>query len=105
MARINEAVPAYIPSMIPGGTYEGIDEDTLTPAVSALLVTSSEVEEELIYGITQALWNEATRRMLDNGHPKGRLITSDTALAGMEALGVPLHPGAQRYYEEAGLME
>ncbi|QXT40433.1 TAXI family TRAP transporter solute-binding subunit [Gymnodinialimonas ceratoperidinii] len=105
MARINEAVPAYIPSMIPGGTYEGIDEDTMTPAVSALLVTSSEVEEELIYGITQALWNEATRRMLDNGHPKGRLITADTALAGMEALGVPLHPGAQRYYEEAGLME
>lgn len=105
LAAINERIPAYIPSMIPGGVYEGIDEDTMTPAVSALLVTSADLSEELIYGITEALWNENTRRLLDNGHPKGRLITLDTALAGLDVLGVPLHPGAERFYREHGLLD
>lgn len=105
MARINARIPAYIPSMIPGGTYEGIPNDVMTPAVSALLVTSAQIDDELMYGITAALWNDSTRRILDNGHPKGRVITPDTALAGVDVLGVPLHPGAQRFYEEAGLLE
>ncbi|MEM9431916.1 MAG: TAXI family TRAP transporter solute-binding subunit [Pseudomonadota bacterium] len=105
MAKINEVIPAYIPSMIPAGVYEGVDYDVKTPAVSALLVVSSELEEDLVYGITAALWNDNTRKLLDNGHPKGKLITPATALDGMVALGVPLHPGAEKFYKEAGLLE
>ncbi|MEM7508744.1 MAG: TAXI family TRAP transporter solute-binding subunit [Pseudomonadota bacterium] len=96
LAKINEIIPAYIPSKIPGGVYEGVDSDTLTPAVSALLVVSSDLDEELVYGITQALWNDNTRKLLDNGHAKGKQITPATALDGVIALGVPLHPGAFR---------
>ena len=105
LAKINEVVPAYIPSRIPGGVYEGIDEDTLTPAVSALLVVSTDLSDELVYGITAALWNDNTRRLLDNGHAKGKQITVETALDGVIALGVPLHPGAERFYKEAGLLK
>ncbi|MEM1298383.1 MAG: TAXI family TRAP transporter solute-binding subunit [Pseudomonadota bacterium] len=105
MAKINDIIPAYIPSKIPGGVYEGIDYEAKTPAVSALLVVSSDLDEELVYGITSALWNKNTRTLLDNGHPKGKLITPDTALAGVEALGVPLHPGAEKFYKEAGLLK
>ncbi|MFK7890554.1 MAG: TAXI family TRAP transporter solute-binding subunit [Granulosicoccus sp.] len=104
LARINEIIPAYIPSEIPGEVYEGIDDAIKTPAVSALLVVSSDLEEELVYGITQALWNDNTRRLLDNGHAKGRQITPETALDGVQALGVPMHDGAARFYKEAGLM-
>lgn len=102
---INEAVPAYIPSKIPGGVYEGIDNDTLTPAVSALLIVSSDLSEELVYGITKALWNDNTRKLLDNGHAKGKQITPDTALDGIAGLGVPLHAGAEKFYKEAGLLK
>ncbi|MDM8167687.1 TAXI family TRAP transporter solute-binding subunit [Roseovarius sp.] len=105
LATINEAVPAYIPSSIPADVYEGIDYEVKTPAVSALLVVSSDLSEELVYGITKALWNDNTRTLLDNGHAKGKQVTADTALDGIEALGVPLHPGAEKYYEEAGLLE
>lgn len=105
MQKINEAVPAYIPSSIPAGVYEGIDQETKTPAVSALLVVSSDLDEELVYGITKALWNDNTRNLLDNGHAKGKQITVDTALDGVEAIGVPLHPGAEKFYREEGLME
>lgn len=105
MQKINEIVPAYIPSMIPGGTYEGIDQDTKTPAVSALLVVSSDLPDDLVHGLTEALWNKNTRKLLDNGHAKGKLITAETALDGVGSLGVPLHPGAERFYKEAGLLK
>ncbi len=105
LQRINDIIPAYIPSEIPGGVYEGVDEAVKTPAVSALLVVSSELSDELVYGITEAMWNENTRRLLDNGHAKGQQITVETALDGIATLGVPLHPGAERFYREAGLMD
>ncbi len=105
LKKINEIIPAYIPSKIPGGVYEGVDSDAMTPAVSALLVVSSDQSEELIYGITKALWNDNTRKLLDNGHAKGKQITMETALDGIAALGVPLHPGAEKFYKEAGMVK
>ncbi len=105
LTKINEIIPSYIPSMIPGGVYEGIDDDTKVPAVSAMLVVSSEQPEELVYNITKALWNENTRKLLDSGHAKGKQITAETALDGVEGLGVPLHAGAERFYKEAGLLK
>lgn len=104
LRKINDLIPAYIPSEIPGGVYEGIDYDVKTPAVSALLVVSSDLSTDLVYGITKALWNSNTRKLLDNGHAKGKQITSETALDGVSALGVPLHPGAEKFYREAGLL-
>lgn len=105
LAKINEIIPAYIPSKIPGGVYEGIDYEVKTPAVSALLVVSSDLSDDLVYGITKAMWNDNTRKLLDNGHAKGKQITPDTALDGVQALGVPLHPGAEKFYKEAGLLK
>lgn len=105
LAKINEIIPAYIPSKIPAGVYEGVDYEVKTPAVSALLVVSSELSDELVYGITEAMWNKNTRTLLDNGHAKGKQITLDTALDGIAALGVPLHPGAEKFYKEAGVLK
>ena len=105
LQKINEIIPAYIPSKIPGGIYEGVDQDVLTPAVSTMLVVSSDLSEELVYGITKAMWNSNTRKLLDNGHAKGKQITAETALDGVAALGVPLHPGAEKFYKEAGLLK
>lgn len=105
LAKINEIIPAYIPSSIPAGVYEGVDYEVKTPAVSALLVVSSDLSEELVYGITKALWNDNTRKLLDNGHAKGKQITPDTALDGIAALGVPLHAGSEKFYKEAGLLK
>ena len=85
---------------IPAGTYEDIGE-TETLAVGAQWITSVEQDEELIYQITKALWNDKTRRLLDVGHAKGASVTPATAL---EGIGIPLHPGAERFYREAGLL-
>lgn len=105
LKKINDIIPAYIPSSIPSGVYEGVDYEVKTPAVSALLVVSSDLSEELVYGITKAMWNDNTRKLLDNGHAKGKQITPDTALDGIAALGVPLHAGAEKFYKESGLLK
>lgn len=88
-------------SSIPAGTYEGVGAIS-TVAVGAQWYTSAKKDEQLIYEVTKALWNANSRKLLDVGHPKGASITRETALKGV---GVPLHPGAERFYKEAGLIK
>ncbi len=87
-------------SPIPSGTYEGVDEVN-TVAVGAQWFTSAKEDNELIYQITKALWNKESRKLMDVGHTKGKTITPESALSGV---GVPLHPGAEKFYKEAGLI-
>jgi len=87
--------------VIPADAYKGSAE-TKTIAVGAQLVTSAKLADALVYDITKALWNDATRKMLDAGHAKGKLIRKETAVHGA---GIPLHPGAERFYREAGLLK
>ncbi len=101
-ASILGAYEFFAQDTIPAGTYEGQDADVGTISVGAQWITSADQPEELIYEITKALWNDSTRALLDGGHAKGKVITSETALDGV---GIPLHPGAERFYREAGLME
>jgi len=94
--------PFYFGSPIKGGVYEGVDTDTATLAVAAQWLVSADQPEDLVYGVTKALWNKNTRKLLDNGHAKGKDVQTTTAL---DAIGIPLHPGAERYYKEAGLLK
>lgn len=103
--QANVTVPYYIASTIPAGTYPGVDYDVKTVAVSGVFVTHANQDEELIYQITKALWSKPTRKLLDNGHPKGKVITLETALLGVKGIDVPLHPGAARFYREMGLLK
>ncbi len=86
---------------IPDGAYKGV-EGVKTISVHALWVTSAKQADELIYKVTAALWNPSTRKLLDSGHAKGRDIRIETALAG---LGIPLHPGAEKFYREKNLLK
>ncbi len=65
-------------------------------------MTSVEQPTELIYEITKALWNKNTRKLLDKGHSKGKAIRLETALKGVL---IPVHPGAAKFYKEAGVMK
>jgi len=104
VAMANKSVPYYIPSTIPAGTYPGVTYDVNTVAVSGILVTNANQDEELIYEITKAMWSKTARKLLDNGHSKGKVITLETALDGVKGIDVPMHPGAERFYKEQGMM-
>ena len=99
---INKIIPYYVHSNIKGGVYENVDSDTPTVAVNGQLITSVDQPEELVYEITKALWSKKTRGLLDKGHSKGKAIRLETALTGVL---IPLHPGAERYYKEVGMIK
>jgi TRAP transporter TAXI family solute receptor len=84
---------------IPSGVYKDV-AGVKTLSVGAQWVTSAKADADLVYEITKALWSDKTRAALDAGHAKGKAIRKETALLG---LGIPLHPGAEKFYKEAGL--
>lgn len=86
---------------IPDNAYKDV-KGVKTLSVGAQWVTSVRIDADLVYEVTKALWSDKTRAALDSGHAKGKVIQKATALSG---LGVPLHPGAEKFYKEAGLLK
>ena len=73
-----------------------------TVSVHAIWATSSKQTEELIYKVTAALWNPA--------HPQAARLRPrqgprDPPRDGARGLGIPLHPGAEKFYKEKGLIK
>jgi TRAP transporter TAXI family solute receptor len=100
--KLLETYNFFATDNFPAGTYDGQDADVPTISVGAQLVTSADQSEELIYGITKALYNENTQKLFAAGHAKGKQITLDSATQGA---GIPFHPGAERFYKEAGKLQ
>jgi uncharacterized protein len=88
--------PFYIPEEIPSGTY-GLDEAVSTVAVQAMLVVRDDLSEKLVYDITKALFEN----MDSIQHAKAEQIKAENALDGV---GIVVHPGAQKYFEEKGIV-
>lgn len=91
----------FTQDIVPIGAYKGVGR-TDTLSVGAQWLVSANVPADLVHAITAAMWNETTRQLLDKSHPKARQIKLETALNGLAA---PLHPGAERYYREAGVLK
>lgn len=87
--------PYYAEDTIPEGTYD-LEEDLHTVAVLAMIVATDELSEDAVYEMTKAIYENSD----DIAHAKAELISLDGALDG---IGIELHPGAVKYYEEEGL--
>ncbi len=83
---------------IPANTYPGQTEDVTTIGQPNFLAVNADVSEESVYKITKAVFENLP--FLQAIHPATNEMSLDSALAG---LPMPLHPGALRYFEEAGL--
>jgi TRAP transporter TAXI family solute receptor len=99
--QLVEERPYYRKATIPGGMYRGNEEDTTTFGVGATFVSSAQVPDDVVYEVTKAVFENLDQfRSL---HPAFESLTAEEmATAGLSA---PLHPGAERYYREAGLIE
>ena len=92
--------PAYLPATIPANTYRGQTTDIATAAVQNYLVTYDGVSNDTVYGMTKALWTNLDQ--LVAAHSAAKAIELKSALAGMP---IPLHPGAEKYYKEVGVLK
>jgi TRAP transporter TAXI family solute receptor len=90
----------YEAATIPAGTYEGQAEDVATAAVGNILVTHDGVSEETVYQMTKLLFENLDK--LSAAHAAAKAIKLDAATRG---LPIPLHPGAERYYRETGIVK
>jgi TRAP transporter TAXI family solute receptor len=93
--------PYYVHVTLPGHMYRGSPSPVNTFGVKATLVTTSHVDEEIIYQVVKAVFGN-----LDNFKTLHPVFSSlDKSKMVKEGLIVPLHPGALRYYREAGLIK
>jgi TRAP transporter TAXI family solute receptor len=93
--------PYYRTATIPGGMYRGNDEDVQTFGVGATFVTSADVPEEVVYEVVKAVFDNIDQ--FKGLHPA--FANLDPAQMANDGLSAPLHPGAERYFREAGLIE
>ena len=93
--------PFYRTATIPGGMYRGNDTDTNTFGVGATLVTSADVPEDVVYNLVKSVFTDidAFRGL----HPA--FANLDPKQMANDGLSAPLHPGAEKFYREAGLIE
>lgn len=92
--------PAYQPSVIPANTYTGQTEDVPTAAIPNFLVTHTGVPDDTVYRMVKAMYDNLDT--LHAAHSAARVIKRENAIKGMP---IPLHPGAERYYREVGLIK
>lgn len=93
--------PYYRKAVIPGGMYRGSDEDVTTFGVAATFVSSTDVPNEVVYEVVKAVFEnfDSFKRL----HPAFANLKKEEMVS--DALSAPLHPGAAKYYKEAGLID
>lgn len=92
--------PFYAASTVPGGMYEGSPDDISTFGVKATFVTSADVDDEVVYQVVKAVFDNFGR--FKRLHPAFENLTEEQMIK--DGLSAPLHPGAARYYKERGWM-
>jgi len=85
---------------IPAGTYAPVKDEVKTLATPSLLITRADADEKMIYNITKAMYENLAE--IQKAHVQGKSIKLETALQGVS---IPLHPGAENYFKEKGLIK
>jgi len=85
---------------IKAGTYEWLDQDVNTVSAYAVLVANTDtVDNDLAYQLAKVMIENAN----ENTHDQAKHMTKENALNGLGNL--PIHPGAEKYYKEIGILD
>jgi TRAP transporter TAXI family solute receptor len=90
--------PYYAKATIPGAMYAGTDGDVETFGVKATFVTSADVDDETVYQVVKAVFDNFDR--FKGLHPAFANLKEEDMIT--QGLSAPLHPGAEKYYQERG---
>ncbi|MCL5777242.1 TAXI family TRAP transporter solute-binding subunit [Limibaculum sp. FT325] len=93
--------PFYSWATVPGGMYTGTDSDTATFGVRATFVSSASVDDETVYQVVKAVFDNFDR--FKKLHPAFEILKEEEMVSA--GLSAPLHPGAERYYKERGWVQ
>lgn len=96
--KLLETSPYYSKYTIPAGTYKGLDTDTTTVAVGAVVIARDDVSEDAIYDFVSTIFENLDA--ISEQHAKGKELSVEFAAS---VTSVPYHPGAARYFAEKGI--
>lgn len=99
VGTIRKAYPFLERAVIPANTYKGVAHDAQTVSVQTLVVSNTELSEEAAYQIVKTVFeNKAELESINHAFKQTTLEDAANTL-------VPLHPGAARYFREAGVLQ
>jgi hypothetical protein len=93
--------PMFVTLTIPAGTYKGVDKDVPTVGMLAIWACHKDLPDDLVYQMVKAIYSDEGLAYLRKVHAAAQSITREDAAKNMP---IPIHPGAIKYYKEAGLM-
>jgi TRAP transporter TAXI family solute receptor len=99
-AKLMEQFTFYAKDTVQAGIYKGVDSPVETIAVMAMMVARADLEEDIVYAVVKATYEDLDQ--VKKAHAKFKGIDVKNALVGMS---VPLHPGAERYFKEVGVVK
>jgi TRAP transporter TAXI family solute receptor len=100
LKKLVAEMPWYYEFTIPKGTYMGQAEDVRTVAVANILIVRQDLPDDLVYTLTKTLYESLPD--LVAAHRAAKDMIPEAALSGLTC---PLHPGAERYYRERGILK
>ena len=95
LAKLQADYGFYAEYIVPAGTYTGVDTDAKTVAVKATFIVSNDLDEETVYQLTKAIYENKD----EYSHDKASEMSLEYAVS---SISVPFHPGAERYFKEVG---
>ena len=95
LAKLQADYGFYAEYVVPAGTYNGVDTDATTVAVKATFIVSNDLDEETVYQLTKAIYENKD----EYSHDKASEMSLEYAVS---SISVPFHPGAERYFKEVG---
>ena len=96
---LTDKYPFLVQENMPANTYKNQDKEVVCVAVKAVLVASDKLSEDVVYEITKALFEN--QKALGQAASKLEPLTNQSAVDG----SFDLHPGALKYYKEAGIIK
>ena len=97
LEKVRAIDPSSAPVTIARGTYPGVDQDVRTLSVPVAAYATMRMDEATAHAITRAYWTQ--REAMARQNPWWAGVTHEM----LAAVAGPLHPGALRYYAEAGI--
>lgn len=100
ISTLQQQYPWYAPYTIPAGTYPNQDEDVQTSAIKMVMFCRGDLDEQTVYDLTKVFWENIDQLGESQANLKG--LTPEAAVK--DIANLPLHPGAERYYTEIGVL-
>jgi hypothetical protein len=94
--------PQYLPLSVPAGTYRGIDAEVETVGSGAMWGVRADVDEKVVYEIVKAAYSPEGLEYMGKVHAAGKGMSLENAA---KWTPIPLHPGAEKFFQEAGVLK